>query len=56
MLTFLATTGAFIDDSWKLRETLIDFQCIYGTHSGANMAMSLFNTLKSVNLVEKVSK
>ena len=56
MLAFLATTGAFIDDTWKLHETLIDFQCMYGTHSGANMVTSLFKTLESINLVDKVSR
>ena len=55
MLAFLATIGAFIDDTWTLHETLINFQCLYGMHSSVNMAASLFKTLESINIVDKVS-
>jgi hypothetical protein len=55
MIAFLATTGTFIDEKWNLYKALIDFQCIYGMHSGENMAGSIFRMLENMHLVDKVS-
>jgi hypothetical protein len=55
MIAFLATIATFIDKAWDLHETLVNFQCIHGAHSGANMATSLFRMLESMSLVDKVS-
>jgi hypothetical protein len=53
-IAFLATIATFIDRAWTLHDALIDFQCMRGMHSRANMAASLFQMLKKMDLVEKV--
>jgi hypothetical protein len=54
-IAFLATIATWIDEKWMLHEVLLDFQELVGSHTGVNMATSVFRTLESYDITKKVS-
>jgi len=53
-LAFLGVTAHWIDDSWKLKDTLLDFCQIHGAHSGENICNTFLETLEFFQLSSKV--
>ena len=43
-----------MDEDWNIVEVLLDFAELNGSHSGENMATSVYKTLEELNLVDKV--
>ncbi|KAM3224402.1 hypothetical protein ACQJBY_057657 [Aegilops geniculata] len=52
---YMAITGHFIDDSWKLRSVIMRFIYVPAPHTGEVIAEELHETLISWNLDEKLS-
>ena len=46
MLSFLGITYHYIDSDWKLKDILVDFICLEGSHSGENLANSFIQYLQ----------
>ena len=53
-LIFEGITAHWIDDEWKLRQTLLDFMEFQSPHMGANMAKLVSNTLVFYGLTDKL--
>lgn len=53
---FLGVTGHFIDDSSKLREVLLDFRHLTGSHTGKNLASAFAECTKDLNIDTKVDQ
>jgi hypothetical protein len=53
-ISFLGITVHWINENWKLKNTVLDFCHIEGPHSGENIASKLFETLKEFGLLKKV--
>lgn len=51
---YMAVTGHFIDESWKLRSILMGFIYVPAPHTGDAIAEELHNTLMEWNLDEKL--
>ncbi|KAH8103159.1 hypothetical protein DFH11DRAFT_1503401, partial [Phellopilus nigrolimitatus] len=51
---FLAIVMHYVSNDWKLEEILIDFSEIIGPHSGENMADSVWKTIETLGLKDKV--
>jgi hypothetical protein len=51
---FLAITGYFLDRDWNYREVLLDFEPIYGTHTGVNLSTVLLENLQQFNVHDRV--
>lgn len=47
--SFLSLTAHFIDDKWKLRNMIIDFIQMYGSHSDKNIKNTFILGLKNIN-------
>ena len=45
MLSFLDITCHYINSDWKLKDILVDFVCLEGSHSGENLANSFIQYL-----------
>ena len=46
MLSFLGITCHYTDSDWKLKDILIDFVCLEGSHLGENLANSFIQCLQ----------
>ena len=46
ILSFLGITYHYIDSDWKLKDILVDFVCLEGSHSGENLANSFIQYLQ----------
>jgi hypothetical protein len=55
-MSFLGITAHWIDDNWKLMETLADFRKLSGPHSGENLAEAFVDSCKELGILTKVSK
>lgn len=53
-IAFLAIIGSWIDEDWKLQETLLDFVELQGTHDGDNMATSVAKTITELGISDKI--
>jgi hypothetical protein len=51
--SFIAITVHWIDDEWKLQQTLLDFVHQPFSHSGKNIAELLYEVLSEFNLLSK---
>ena len=49
MLSFLGITCHYIDSDWKLKDILVDFVCLEGSHLGENLANSFIQCLQKKN-------
>lgn len=54
MQSFLGVTAHYIDDSWSLKSTILDFKKVIGKHSGKNMAEHLVKILTEYTLSPKL--
>jgi hypothetical protein len=54
-IPFLGISAHWISSNWKLKNTILDFQPLEGTHSGENLARVFFNTIKEYEILNKVS-
>ena len=52
--SFLAITGPWIDDDWKLHEALLDFRHVEGHHYGEHLAEHVFEVLEEYEICEKL--
>ena len=50
--SFLGITVHWIDDNWQLHTNLLDFKHLKGSHSGENLAETVFGCLLETNLSE----
>jgi hypothetical protein len=54
-VAFLGITCHFVDADWCLKETLVDFIHLSGSHSGENLAMEFLNSIdEDFNILTKV--
>ena len=51
---FMAINGYFIDHDWNYCETLLGFEPLHGTQSGANLSTVLLELLQKYNIVNQV--
>ena len=56
MLSFLGITYHYIDSDWKLKDILVDFICLEGSHSGENLANSFIQYLQKKILQRLIIK
>ena len=54
-ISFLGITAHWIDDNWKLMETLADFHKLSGPHSGENLAEAFMDSCNELGILTKVS-
>jgi hypothetical protein len=50
----MAVTGYFIDADWKYHEVLLGFEPIHGTHSGANLSITLLKILEHHQIQDRI--
>lgn len=50
----IAITAHWIDEHWNLREALLDFKRLHGSHTGPRLAKSIFETLEEFKIAEKL--
>lgn len=55
-LPFLAITCHYININWDLKTVLLDFNVIFGTHSGKNLADSFIKSTTNMNILDKVNR
>jgi hypothetical protein len=55
VLAFLGITCHFIDANWDLKEVLLDFVHLSGSHSGENMAREFLNSTQEFHILTKVN-
>jgi len=53
-IAFLGITAHWITKDWKLKEILIDFCKLTGSHSGENLAEVFINCMDDLNILSKV--
>ena len=53
-MAFLGITAHWISKDWELKEILIDFCKLVGTHSGENLAEAFLNCVNEFNIITKV--
>lgn len=54
-IPFLGISAHWISSNWELKNTILDFQLLEGTHSGENLARVFFSTIKEYGILNKVS-
>src|SRR5947207_10428738 len=55
-VAFLGITCHFVDANWCLKETLVDFIHLSGSHSGENLAIEFLNSIdEDFNILTKVT-
>src|ERR1043165_5324816 len=55
MLSFFGIICHYIDSDWKLKDILVDFVCLEGSHSGENLANSFIQCLQKKKILTKVN-
>jgi len=55
MTAYLAVTGHWLTEDWKLHSELLSFSELEGSHSGENIGEELYNVLKKYGINHKVS-
>jgi len=53
-ISFLGITAHWISKEWKLKEILVDFHKLLGSHSGENLADAFVKSCKEFNIFSKV--
>ena len=53
-IPFLGITAHWISSNWELKNTILDFQPLEGSHTGENLATVFFDTLKEYGILNKV--
>ena len=53
-IPFLGITAHWISKEWKLKEILVDFHKLLGSHSGENLADTFVKSYKEFNIFSKV--
>jgi hypothetical protein len=53
-MAFLGITAHWITRNWELKEILIDFCKLTGSHSGENLAEVFVNCMNDLNILSKV--
>jgi hypothetical protein len=53
-MAFLGITAHWITKDWELKEILIDFYKLVGSHSGENLAEAFMNCINEFNILTKV--
>jgi hypothetical protein len=53
---FISLTAHFIDTKWNLRNLIVDFKQICGSHTGINIKNAFVLSLESLSLQNKVTK
>jgi hypothetical protein len=56
MISFLGITIHWISNEWELKNLLLDFIQLEGTHSGENLATVFLQSLEDFGISTKVSK
>jgi hypothetical protein len=54
VIGFLGITGHYIDADWNIKDILVDFVNLSGSHSGENMANMFVTCLKEKKILTKV--
>lgn len=52
----MGITGHYVDDEWNLKEALLDFVRIVGSHDGPSIARVFMRSMKNLNIHTKVRK
>jgi len=55
VIAFLEITCHYIDADWVLRDVLLDFVHLTGSHSGQNMAKEFLKSTHELNILTKVN-
>jgi hypothetical protein len=55
VIGFLGITGHYIDADWKLKDILVDFIELQGSHSGENLANAFVKCLQEKRILTKAS-
>jgi hypothetical protein len=53
-LSFLAINGYYINDQWELKEVLLDFLPLRGSHTGYSMAHEVVHVLKDLSATRRL--
>jgi hypothetical protein len=53
-LSFLAVNGYYINDDWQLKEVLLDFVPLRGSHTGDSMATEVLQILRETGTTRKL--
>jgi len=53
-IAFLGITAHWISKDWKLKEVLIGFHKLSGSHSGENLADAFVSCCDELNILSKV--
>jgi hypothetical protein len=53
-MAFLGITAHWITKDWELKEILIDFYKLVGTHSGENLAEAFLTCVNEFDILTKV--
>ena len=56
MISFLGITIHWISNEWELKNLLLDFVQLEGTHSGENLATVFLQSLEDFGISTKVIK
>jgi hypothetical protein len=54
-IAFLGITAHWITKNWELKEILVDFYKLTGSHSGENLAEVFVNCMDDLNILSKVN-
>lgn len=54
-LPFLAITSHFINSKWEIKNILVDFVHVNGSHSGKKIADSFVKSVQEMNILSKVN-
>lgn len=52
--SYYGITAHFVDASWKLQSIVLDFVPSNGAHTGKDIAMLFYNSLKNFNIESKI--
>jgi hypothetical protein len=55
VIEFLGITAHYIDANWNLKEVLVDFVELSGSHSGDNLAQAFVKFLQDKKILIKAS-
>lgn len=53
---FLAITTHWITKNWEIQNSLLDFICLSGPHSGENLCNAFVNSCHEFGILTKVNK
>lgn len=53
--SFLGVTAHWINENWDLKQVVLDFYHLEGSHSGENISKTLIKILKKYGILTKVN-